>query len=245
MKKTLLALLLVSGICSGSYAQMSLKIYDAVTNADVTNTVIQINQDTMTVYAGNFNVKNISSSNISTKFRKEEITMSGGTTPSTSSICYAGTCFGPVTYVSPCKATNAGTTVATTCDFNFGNQLTASTIRYTVYNCGNPGDSASFIINYNAMPAGILNHVLSFTISDAYPNPASSTLNFNYKISNNSSPVHIAIHNLLGNLIKSADMMESNGSVRLDVSDLEEGLYFYTLEVNNKPLAIRKFIVKR
>jgi hypothetical protein len=241
MKKTLLAVLSFAAICSPVLAQSSIKIYDAVTNQEVTNTIIQVYQDTSTTWAGNYNVKNITSSNISTKARKEETVMAS---MATSSICYAGTCFPSSVYVSPCKPTNAGSTVALTTDFNFGNTFNMSTIRYTVYNCSNANDTATFIIQYNASPAGIKNLALNFSISDAYPNPASTMLNFNYKISNSTGVPHITIHNLLGNLVKSADMTESNGTARLDVSDLEEGLYFYTLEVNNRPLAVRKFIVR-
>ncbi|HXC03970.1 MAG TPA: T9SS type A sorting domain-containing protein, partial [Bacteroidia bacterium] len=249
MKKTLLTFLLIPGITGIALAQSSIKIYDHITKLEVTNTTIQVYQDTSTYYSRSFNVMNVSSSNISTKARKEELIMAPGSstasmsTPATSSICYAGTCFGSATYVSPCKPTNVGdTTLIFVSDFNYGNSYGPSLIRYTIYNCANSADSATFLVHFNASPTGIQNHVLNFSISDAYPNPASNTLSFNYKISNSSSTPHITIHNLLGNLVKSADMTESNGTAHLDVSDLEEGLYFYTLEVNNRPLAVKKFI---
>ncbi|MFI5150605.1 MAG: T9SS type A sorting domain-containing protein [Bacteroidia bacterium] len=251
MKKTLLGFVTIVAFSAQVLAQTSLKIYNHTTKQEVTNTTVVVNQDTSTLYAGNFYTMNVSSTNISSKARKEEITMAPGNSSvsqpvaATSSICYAGTCFGPGTYVSPCKPTNVGDTILLACDFNYGNSFSTSLIRYTVYNCGNTNDSASFYIQFKVAPTGILNHTLNFSVSDAFPNPASSTLSFNYKISNTTAAPHVTIHNLLGTLVKTAFLTEANGTARLDVSDLEEGLYFYTLEVNNRPLTVRKFVVKR
>jgi hypothetical protein len=241
MKIKLLAFVFTFFSFLTSNAQSSFRIFDAANN-DITNTTLQIWGDTSTTYAGNFKVKNSATGSISSKFRKEEIAMAPG---SSSSICYAGNCFASGVYISPCKTDISGATEIATCDFTFGNTYAPSTVRYTIYNCSNGNDSASFLIHYNSSPAGI--QVLSQGIffSDPFPNPTSGILNIPYQEAGLPLNSQILIHDVLGNLVKSVDVSESAGNIRLDVSDLRCGMYFYTLHLNGNAIAIKKFIVKK
>jgi hypothetical protein len=239
MKKTLLTFLLTSAFASIFFAQSSFKIYDLSGN-EVTNTTVQVYGDT-TAYGGIFNAKNISGTALTSKLRKEEISMVAG---STSSICYATSCYANTVYTSTCKAHAAGTNDGINADYNFPKTYGTSTIRYTVMNCANIADSATFVIVYNGSPSGIQNLEQNYSISEPFPNPASTVMSFNYKLRNNAS-AHIVIHNLLGSLVKSIDLEDTTGTIKLDISDLEVGMYFYTLEVNNKAVAAKKFIIRR
>ena len=240
MKKILLFLAFAFAFVSSEFAQSSLKIFDA-SNNEVTNTTVQVYADTSYSYTGNFNIQNTTATALTVKARKEEIVMTAG---AQSSICYAGACYSSAVYSTPCKSHPASGIDVLTADYTYPKTYGSSTIRYTVTNCANVADSATFVIVYNASPAGITNYERSYSISEPFPNPASSILNFNYKLGNNAK-AHIVIHNLLGSLVKTVEISEAAGTLKLDIGDLDAGMYFYTLEVNNKAVAAKKFIVRR
>jgi len=241
MKKQLLLLLALPVLAGNLFAQ-SYKIMDSG-NQDVTGTTVQVYGSPGSSYTGNFNVKNITASNISTHARKEEITLSGS--GASASICFGGLCFGPATYQTPCKNDSAGKSAVFTADFTFdGTNMNASTVRYCISNCTTASDSVFLIIVYNPSPAGILNQNLSFSVTEPYPNPASSSLRFDYQLSNGGASLSMVVCNLLGSQVKAVDLSESTGTVQLDVSTLESGMYFYTFLANGKPLTSKKFIVR-
>jgi hypothetical protein len=242
MKKIILTTFLASMTVLFSMAQSSFKIMDP-TGLDVTGTTVNVYDTINASYSGNFNIKNTSSVGVQTKLRKEEIS---NVAAGQSSICFAGTCYGSGLYVSPCKTDSAGKSVLMTADFTFGPLYSnpSATIRYTVYNCNNVNDSATFVIVYNPSPTGINNYALHFNISEPYPNPAGSVLNLDYKVSNKVVSSSIEVYNLLGNHVKTVDLTEANGTVKMDVSDMESGMYFYTLQLNGKGVATKRFIVR-
>jgi hypothetical protein len=240
MKQSLLTSAFVAVCALGAYAQSSLQILDA-NNVDVTGTTVQVYMVPGASYTGNFNVKNTTSSNMTAKARKEESSMATG---ASSSICFGGVCYGPATYMTSCKPDMAMQTALFTADFNYGTTMNLSTVRYVIYDCANTADSVSFNIVYNASPAGIQNYAANCSISEPYPNPASAALNFDYKLGNMPGNASIVVFNLLGSRVKTVDLSEANGTVRLDVADLEAGMYFYTLQLNGKATVSRKFIIK-
>lgn len=242
MKQFLLSAVCMTVAAFGLQAQSSFKITDWANN-DVTGTTIQVYVDTMGALTLNYNVKNISANSTTSKGRKMEVSMATGCSLS---ICYAGTCYGSSVYTTPCKPHNTGTTNVLTADFNAGHTFSTSTFRLAVYNCGNGSDSAFVIVVVNPTPAGIRTLDVHATIGEPYPNPANSMVNFNYQIANsNGQHVQLIMNNLLGSLVKTLDISETSGTAHLDVADLDAGMYFYTILVNNKAVATKKIIIKR
>jgi hypothetical protein len=240
MKKTILTFIFTFFLALSFFAQSSFKIFD-LSGVEVTNATIQVYEDTAFAFGETFNVKNLTANAMTSRLRKEEITMATG---ASSSICYAGSCYASSVYTSPCKPHAAGANDAITADYTFPKTYGTSTVRYTVSNCANSTDSASFIVVYNASPAGVQNYEQNYSISEPFPNPASTIMNFSYKLGINGT-ARIVIHNLLGSLVRTIDISETSGTLRTDISDLDVGMYFYTLEVNNKAVAARKFIIRR
>jgi hypothetical protein len=241
MKKSLLFSVFVSACALSSIAQSDYKILD-LGNNDITNTTIQVYGAPGSSYTGTYNVKNINANNLSSKARKEEISMAGS--GASSSICFGGACFAPSTYVSPCKIDSAGRSLVLNGDFTFGTSMTPSTIRYTVYSCASASDSSSFTVVYNPSPAGIATYAMNYSMSEPYPNPTSSSLSFDYKLGNSFGNPQVMVYNLLGSLVKTVDLSETAGTIKLDVTDLDAGMYFYTLQLNGKPVTSKKFIVR-
>ncbi|MFI5150604.1 MAG: T9SS type A sorting domain-containing protein [Bacteroidia bacterium] len=208
--------------------------------ADVTGDTIQVYQDVSTQWEGIYKVKNVSGAGISSKGRKEEITMSTG---SSCSICYGTHCYGSGTYVSPCCTHKPDSLLSFACTFNYGTTYTTSIVRFTAYDCGNPNDSVSLYVVFNASPAGIQGHAFNYKIGDAFPNPAANTLRINYQMGQLIGDEMLRIHDLSGKLIKSLRITEINGAVQLDAAELENGLYFCSFEVGERVMAVRKFVI--
>jgi hypothetical protein len=238
MKKLLLAAGLLA--FATAFAQSSFKIVSP-SNTDLTNNTFYVNQDTSSIYTGAFNIKNTSGTNITSKLRKEEINLSTG---ASSSICYSGNCCPSFVYTTKCYPHQAGALIAMNADYTYGKNYSSSTIRYTVYNCADLNDSASFVIVYNASPAGIQQHSTDFSLSQAYPNPAPSFLTINYALLNNTR-ARILVYDLLGSLVHSAELVQASGAWNLNTEELQAGMYFYSLEIDHKIVATRKFLVSR
>ena len=238
MKKILLAAGLLAYGITTTFAQSSFKILSTA-NVDLTNTTYYVYQDTSSIYTGTFNIKNISGANITSKLRKEEISLNSG---ASSSICYSGICCPSFVYTTKCYPHSSGALIAMNADFTYATSYSSSKVRYTVYNCADLNDSASFVIVYNASPAGIQPYSKDFSLSEAYPNPASAVINVNYTLSNNSR-ARMLVYDLLGSLVRSTEIVQQSGTWTLQTEELKAGMYFYSLEIDNKVMTTRKFLV--
>ncbi len=81
--------------------------------------------------------------------------------------------------------------------------------------------------------------------SNAYPNPANSTLSFNYNMPQDANNSYIAIFNMMGQEIIRENINVGGSRLDINVSDLTEGVYFYSLIVNNEKVKTNKFVISR
>ena len=129
--------------------------------------------------------------------------------------------------------------------YNTGKQGT-SRARFTFFAERNPSDSISVIINYTVGYLGIdKNASAGVSISNVYPNPATTTSFVDYKLPKSVLNASLRISNLLGVVVTEIPLDRSEGKATLNVSNLKEGIYFYSLIVNNSATHTRKFVVKR
>jgi hypothetical protein len=86
-----------------------------------------------------------------------------------------------------------------------------------------------------------------FHSSPIYPNPCDDICNIDITI-NKQENVKLRVLNLLGSTVYDADRILDQGvhKIELDLSALEGGVYFYTVEVIGKKYTIvtKKLIVK-
>jgi hypothetical protein len=82
-------------------------------------------------------------------------------------------------------------------------------------------------------------------ISKAYPNPASTNTSFYVNIVKSSRAAQLKIFNMLGTEVKSVDVQETRGSVKVNVAELKSGIYFYSLWVDGKSTGTGKLMVTR
>lgn len=82
-------------------------------------------------------------------------------------------------------------------------------------------------------------------IKNIYPNPASSVAILNYSITDPDKEVKIVLHDLLGSINKDYPLNPYEKSLKIDLQDMKEGVYFYTLKTDGETPVTKKLIVKK
>lgn len=113
-----------------------------------------------------------------------------------------------------------------------------ATIRYIILDADNsdaPIDSVDFAINSSV---GIEEIDISLS---AYPNPASDDFFINFS-GNEGMNFNVVMYNVLGEEVMRRTVV--NGVNKLNVADLNNGVYFYSITNNNEIIETKKLIVK-
>lgn len=76
----------------------------------------------------------------------------------------------------------------------------------------------------------------------SYPNPANNELIVDYTLTNVQAPV-LSVYNLIGAKVASYTLNPVNGKLAINTSNLDNGMYFYTIEEQNQRVFIQKFNV--
>ena len=115
-------------------------------------------------------------------------------------------------------------------------------VTYTFYDERNQDVKYSFVVNFKYQPDAV--EEINTIFSNAYPNPANNTVSFDYEMQNANSAA-VAIYNMMGQEVVRQDLNLGGSRVDINVSDLNEGVYFYSLIVNNQTVKTNKFVVSR
>ncbi|MBW6460762.1 MAG: T9SS type A sorting domain-containing protein [Bacteroidales bacterium] len=171
------------------------------------------------------------------------------TLPNTMNVFCWGSCFPPNTYVSPFSILIGPDQVNDTSFYGdyFPNGVIGITrISYIFFDMNNENDSVAFTVEYNASPASVAQNLLTqVNLSDAYPNPAISVVNFGYRLPEDTRKSSIIISNILGARIKEVQLTGVSGKTSIPVGDMVNGVYFYSLCLDDRVVITRKFVVKR
>lgn len=244
MKKGILVLLFFSFFATQSFAQ-SFELYH---NGELfpnggTITVIGEAQPQVWLYA-HMSIKNISETDKLVKARKHEIDVVPG---SENTFCWV-ICWVNTVFTSPSGLTlEPGELNDTfTGDYISHGHSGVTIMRYSFFDDDNPMDSVYFYAEFNAGTVGIDEiGVESVVVSNAYPNPARSQVSFDYTIPAAANQATIRIHNLLGSVVKEIRLTEPAGKVTVDVNDLTDGFYFYSITTNNEVIDTRRLVIAR
>ncbi len=197
-------------------------------------------------------VKNISASSLNYKIRKTLVSSPAGcATPNGIHFCDANTCYPPMVAVSmsviPLTAgelNGHGNDHALTADIDAGTCLGTYIVRYCAFNVNNPTDSSSFTITYIVTPTGIQSagtkHFATGAIS---PNPVSATATLKYDFATLPENASLKIYNTIGSLVKEIKLEGQEGKANIDLTNLSDGVYVYSLHVNDKTISTKKLIV--
>jgi hypothetical protein len=82
-------------------------------------------------------------------------------------------------------------------------------------------------------------------LSEIYPNPSNQVAQLDYQLVNPKAKAKIAINSFIGNPISEYDLDPTRNSLVINVTDLQPGVYFYTLFIDNKNVVTKKLQVKK
>lgn len=81
--------------------------------------------------------------------------------------------------------------------------------------------------------------------SNAYPNPAKNMVSFDYNMPNDVQTASVAIYNMMGQEVLKQDLNIGGSRLDVNVSGLTDGVYFYSLIVNNQAVKTNKLVVSK
>lgn len=117
-------------------------------------------------------------------------------------------------------------------------------VKYSFYDIHSLQSQTSVFVNYDHTSiGGVGEKPGNVYVSGAYPNPANNLVSLDYDLTG-SRNAKILIYNLLGTLLEEIDVTDSHGKITLNTSDYNEGLYFYSLKVNNEIIKTRKLVIR-
>jgi len=123
-----------------------------------------------------------------------------------------------------------------------------SLIRYIAFNRLNPAHVFEFDLNFMVDEKPEKENIYQsrqITVRDVYPNPSVDHAFVDYELISDRTKAKIRVHNLLGNIVGEYDLSPSETLLRIKTDDLNAGIYFYTLYLDNESVMTRKLIVKK
>lgn len=243
MKKLLLvsvpALLAVNLAAQSSFSLTDVNQASVVSGSTI---VYYVDQAT-SLETHDFDVHNTSSNNLTVKVRKS--VQSFASAGSVFYFCTDQLCYTPSTNLSGNVTLNAASQFLLVTDFTPDNTTGISIVRYSVFNTANPGDSIYFFIEYHVSPTGIEDSSVKASIGSPMPNPASFVFNMSYNLGSSygKGQATIVIYNMLGAIVRTETLDSAEGTFRMDVSTLENGVYFTSLEVDGKQVSAKRLVV--
>jgi hypothetical protein len=241
MKKILLAITVL--FCAGSVSAQNLHILDMANgNAMVNGQTMTYTTSSLLTDARHFEIHNAQGQQVTVKVRKTVLALNAPT--SSTWFCSDLNCYAPGTTLSPNINIGGNGAFELSIDYDAEDYSSGLTrVRYAIFNTANPTDSAYIIVEYNT-PVGIAtNNALKATVSNPMPNPASSSFSMNYKMTNTPASAKLVVFNMLGAQVMETEITDMEGTVRMDVSTLEQGIYFCSLVADNKTLTTRRLVV--
>ena len=159
-----------------------------------------------------------------------------------------GNCFSPDIFVSPnpvvIPANSLTSEEALSFHVSFDEGLYGKVqMKYSAYDSGNPSERVTINVVFKKSGVGVHESAV-VRFGQAYPNPASSVVNFDYSLSVNDN-ASVSVYNLLGQEVKSQAVNYLQGRLSISVADLNDGIYFCNLFVNGRAVKTEKFVVKK
>lgn len=241
MKKILLSVIAIYISILGVFAQsLSISMPDGtpLNNGDtVTYTVIP---DDYT-FDETLLVTNNSNSSLNVVAKKVELFVVPGTEIY---FCW-DMCFPPNVFVSGDVVIDPGETSSNFIgEYDSKGIAGKSRAMYVFYDENNSSDSSWIILEYHTgSQTNVKNIADDVELAEIYPNPAGNIAYFDYKI-NKMYEAKFVISNIVGSITHSQLLNSTDGKLTLDLSDYENGIYFYSLVIDGETILTKKLVIK-
>lgn len=239
--KKLLLFFVISVLSTALFAQ-SLALSDENGPISPGGTVLVVGDPMDPIITARIDVTNNGSSTIDVKVFRRIVSVIDGTS---NYFCW-GVCFEPVIDTS---LTQYPIAPGETNDLFFGDyepleQIGSSFITYVFYDAANIADSVGVTVEFKASPEGINDYLESMvSFSNAYPNPANKSAYFDYVLEEGLNNAKLVVSNLLGAVVETVNVPANENRIQLNTSNMQNGLYICTLEVQNSVVMTRKLVV--
>jgi hypothetical protein len=100
------------------------------------------------------------------------------------------------------------------------------------------------LMNLNNLSSSPSENQISKLIA-AIPNPSSGKTTVIYKLSDKASQPALRITDMFGSTVKSYKLLPGSSLIEIELSEFGNGIYIYSLEVNNKTIESKKLIITR
>lgn len=240
MRKIIFTLFL---FLAGTFAGISQSISLSHGGGSINNgDTIKVYEDTTGTMIAHVDVANTSGNDLDVLAKKVELSLVQGME---NFFCWTA-CYTPGTYLSPNPVTIPANSSVSNFDGEYqpkGN-LGTSEVRYVFFVKGKENDSASVVVNYVATGAGIEGKTEDPEFSMAYPNPADDYVAFKYDLPGHVSDAGIIMRDMIGTKVKEKDISQNSGEISIDPHDLNKGIYFYSIVLDNKIYTTKKLVIK-
>ena len=194
-------------------------------------------------YIQHMQLRNLTSNNLYVIVEKEVVEDLEGTY---NYFCW-GQCFSPSVFVSDTVSVAANSVTgeeALSFHTYFEEEVFGKVqVRYSAYDHRNPSARITINVVFNKSDVGV-HESAAVRFGQAYPNPASSVVNFDYNLSAGDK-ASVSVYNLLGQEVMSQSVNSLQGRLSISVSNLNDGIYFCNLFVNGCAVKTEKFVVKK
>ncbi len=126
-------------------------------------------------------------------------------------------------------------------------QVAIAEFEYCFTNADDVQDQTCVTITFDTQNVGVeeVFQATGSAISESYPNPANKEAKINYSLNANWETAEVTLYNMLGAKVKKTALKEKQGVLKMDVSTLPSGMYFYTLNVDGKSISTKKMMVTK
>lgn len=240
MKKAILNLV-VTFIATQGFAQGLELYFEGVLLSPGAEITLAGHPDSGMMVLDTLDVKNISSSTLEVKCIR---TILENIDSTVNSFCW-GVCYPPATDTSVLSVTipSQGMSYEFAGDHNPSGKVGVVKVKYAFYDIHTPQSQSIVVVNYDhSQVDGVTDLPGTKFISGAYPNPADNFTSLDYDLTGSPNS-QILIFNFLGKLIEKLEVGNSTGTITINTSLFNEGIYFYSLKVNNQIIKTRKLVI--
>ncbi len=123
-----------------------------------------------------------------------------------------------------------------------------STVTYQIYDRDNPMDVIEYEITFHIeerRSRDLIFESRTIRLNDVYPNPVTDYAVVDYNLLDRDVKAKVVIHNVLGSIMAEYELPYLENKVKIQTSDYNAGVYFYTLYLDNDGVMTRKLIVRK
>lgn len=196
-----------------------------------------------------FTIKNLTGNDI--HLLCDRVILEQSHAESNNSVCMGDDCFSPhldQTYADIAgnseKEFSAHFTPAFDESYTYPIEGCSMKVQYSFY--VNEGDEPVVItVYFEVNTVSVEDYSDARIFSNAYPNPAKNMVSFDYNMPYSAQTASVAIYNMMGQEVIRQELNLGDSRVNINVSDLTDGVYFYSLIVNNQAVKTNKLVVSK